>query len=154
MKRGRPKTVDYNVLDKEYNQALSDIKNAKRLGISATSVAIYRRLKGIKVNHKAGRPRKIDDNEFMKYYNLGYSNHKIADKLGVNPGTVCIYMHNKKIPSHFTRSNPGYNQKTRRDYVLKGYTPNDSDKPWKDPESLFCSDSSFLQKLKTGDVEL
>ncbi len=90
--------------------------------------------------------RKITAEDFAKYYNLGYSDQKIADAIGVHKISIFNYRKSRCIPTN--HPNMGRSQVK----ILEKYIPCDADKPWKDPESLFC-DGAFLEKLVRGNVE-
>lgn len=135
-----PKKIDYDRVEELYDPTLSDDANAERIGISQASVNAWRRAKGYK-------PRKqIKHEEFDKLYSIGCTDREIALTLNVTPMT--IYWHRKRngIPTNHPI--------LRLERLEKEVLPNlsDSEKPWKDPESMFC-DAKFLEQFKKGKFE-
>jgi len=146
-------TINKEEFLKYYNMGYSDVKISEVIGCSRIGACVLRRRLGLPKNDRV-----INHSKFMEYYNLGYTDTKIAELIGC--GYQCVWLHRKKrgLSANHQNNKPIRPTMARKlpiytiDSILEEYTPSDEDKPWTDPESLFC-DGEFLEKIKSKVVE-
>lgn len=149
-------TINRDEFLKYYNMGYNDVKISEVMGCSQIGAWTVRHRLGLPPNRKIGVS---NHSKFMEYYNLGYTDCKIAELFGCS--SQCIGEYRKKcgLPSKYFLKDGEVVRNTLDglsgrvlDSILKDYTPSDEDKPWTDPESLFC-DGEFLEKIKSKVVE-
>ena len=80
--------------------------------------------------------KKIDDKKAMELYQQGYSDIQISKKFNCHWTSVRVWRMRRGLPA---------NGLPRCIKEIEHLIP-DNEKPWHDPESLFC-DGAFLEKL-------
>jgi hypothetical protein len=78
--------------------------------------------------------KQVNYNMVMREYLLGKNDSEISKELNIHPCTVYKW-----------RRDNGFEAICHIMDKLDGFEPIDSDKPWKDPESLYC-DMEFINK--------
>lgn len=81
---------------------------------------------------------KLNESKIRELYENGYSDRAISKVISVSSSTIYTWRILNGLPANFPRGNP---VATCDDYI-----PEESEIPWKDPESLFC-DLEFLENL-------
>lgn len=145
-----PKVIDYNYIEQHYNPTLSDRENAKNAGVSYLTFRKWRASKGYSSPIVVGRPELIKRDEFDKLYSDGLNDGEIASELDVQPITVYMYRKRHGIQTKYKAAISRKELETFDTEVVPEIL--DSEKPWKDPESLFC-DGEFLEQFKKGEFE-
>lgn len=144
--RGGAKNIDYSKVESLYDPNASDKVNAKNMHISRVSFLKWRHTRGVpSCRELRGN---IDNDEFYRLYNLGWSDRRIAKELKTQTQNIYYYRKKHGIPTN----HPGVGRPAG-ELVDSMIELTDDDKPWKDPESLYC-DKVFLEKFKVGNFEV
>lgn len=147
--RGRKKgatNIDYSRVESLYDPNASDKVNAKNMHISRVSFLKWRHARGVlSCRELKGN---IDSGEFYRLYDLGWSDRRIAKELRTQTQNIFYYRKKHRIPTN----HPGVGRPAG-ELVDSMLVLTDDDKPWKDPESLYC-DKEFLEKFKKGNFEV
>ena len=146
--RGRPAgstVIDYNRVKKLYNPNATDKENASTIGIKKNTFTRWRIKNGYEPFER--KRVKINKDEFYRLYNLGWSDILIAKEFGTSPQNIYYYRKRHGIPTNHPWIGRSAGKLVDSMLVLT-----DEDKPWKDPESLYC-DKKFLEKFKEGNFE-
>ena len=143
----RPPTIDYKLAIALWNNGYRDGEIAKVMSVKSSTIGCWRRRYGIPSNRKNQLHRfnehTVNYDAVQQAYRAGKSDPQIAREAGCSPESVYKWRLKHDLPENYKRGNPGA--------LLEGYVPDDTAKPWVDPESLFC-DTSFLKELVGKDV--
>jgi len=154
--RGRKKgatNIDYSRVESLYDPNINDMANAKKIGVSRSTITHWRSSKGYKPCEN--KHVKINKDEFYRLYNLGWSDVRIAKEFGTQTYNISNYRMKHGIPSNHPwlgRSATEFIDSTLES-IDSRLVLTDDDKPWKDPESLYC-DKDFLERFKVGNFEV
>ena len=134
------KKHDYTRTRELYMEKKNDKEISDETGIPRSTIARWRQSNNLEANsnYKAVTPE--ESAEMERLYKLGKSDYAIATKLGQKVYNVGYWRKKNGYEPHF-KSN--FHLPSTPDYYP---SIDDTEKPWKDPESLFC-DTEFLEKL-------
>jgi len=127
------KKIDDKKAMELYQQGYSDIQISKKFNCHWTSVRAWRMRRGLHTNYSK---TEIDYEVATKLYNAGKSDVEIGTAIGCHPTSIYTWRKRNGLPA---------NGLPRCIKEIEHLIP-DNEKPWHDPESLFC-DGAFLEKL-------
>lgn len=133
--------IDKEKALKLYNEGKNDSQIASELGATHTGIRHWRIKNNLPPN-TSSKP-KADYKKMMDLYSTGLSDRDIANLMGINSMTVYQWRKSNKLKPNVKSGWPARDAFAK---ILDGFEPSPTDKPWKDPESLFC-DTKFLESI-------
>lgn len=114
-----------------YSKGYSSIWIGGRLGVASSTIRLWLKERGVFTD----RRNKINTTQLIELYNIGLIDAEIASELGSTPDYICLLR--KKL---------GLEPNRTRNSLFDTDDIPDEEKPWHDPESLFC-DGEFLKNI-------
>lgn len=148
---------NHNLAIALWNNGYTDKEIAEVFDMSYNGIQEWRRRERIPANHRQqhvilnkGRQITIDYKRVRELYDNGLNDVEIANEMGHCVGVINTWRRENRLKAN---SNVKCIESRKRNAkILAEYVPDDDDKPWRDPESLFC-DTEFLRELIGKDIQ-
>lgn len=122
---------------KYYNEGLGDHKIAEKVNRCPSTIYKWRKRNKLE-SKECKRLTEEQIKDIQEMYTAGFNDHEIGDAIGRTPSTICYWRNVNNLPANAPR---GWQHETVDESNIQP-----EDKPWNDPESLFC-DAEFLEQI-------
>lgn len=122
---------------KYYKEGLNDHEIAKKINRHSTTIYKWRKRNNLEPN-ELKRLTEEQLKDIHEMYKAGFNDHKIGAAIGTSNGNVCYWRRSHNLPAN---APPGWQHPQIDESNIQP-----EDKPWNDPESLFC-DAEFLEQI-------
>lgn len=122
---------------KYYNEGLSDYEIAKRVNRHSSTIYKWRKRNKLKPNHDV-RLTEEQFKDIKEMYLTGLNDFEIGEAIGTGHCNIHYWRKKNNLPANAPR---GWQHPQDDESNIQP-----EDKPWNDPESLFC-DTEFLEQL-------